>query len=73
MIETEAKDMFRIFFEENPGIKNPTDINRQEKLDFFLTHGWDWLWAMQEDRKQNTAINNYPNPWTKEEYWNEQN
>ncbi len=66
----EAKELFERFFNENPTIKNPTDINSREKLNFFVSNGFDALFIMQEARKQNTEANGKPNPWTRLEYWN---
>ena len=64
-----AKDGYELFFRTHPSVKNPTDINSREKLNFFVSNGFDLLFRMQEARKQNTEKNGKPNPWTKLEYW----
>ena len=64
-----AKQGYEKFFREHPDTKNPTDINSREKLNFFVSNGFDLLFEMQEARKQNTEKNGKPNPWTKLEYW----
>ena len=64
-----AKDGYELFFRTHPNVKNPTDINSREKLNFFVSNGFDLLFRMQEARKQNTEKNGKPNPWTKLEYW----
>lgn len=61
------------FFAKHPNVKNPTDINSREKLDFFVGTGFDLMFEMQKARKSNTEVNGYPNPWTKPEYWEKEN
>ena len=68
-MSSQAKEGFAKFYSENPETKNPTDINSQLKLDFFVKYGFGLLWDMQEARKQNTEKNGKPNPWTRLEYW----
>ena len=46
-----ALELFREWFKLHPNIKNPTDINRVEKWEFFQQRGWDALYQMQRARK----------------------
>jgi len=64
-----ANELFALWFEENPGAKNPTDINTLQKYEFAKRVGWDNLRKMNQARKANTAKNGYPNPWTKADYY----
>jgi len=64
-----AKGLFQEWFTANPGIKNPTDPNTQEKYDNMVRLGWELFSLMQAARKYNTEANEYPYPWTRWEYW----
>ena len=62
--QRKAKRLFEAFFQENPGAKNPTDINTKAKFDYAVRIGWESLHLMQKARKINTRKNGYPYPWT---------
>ena len=64
-----ARGLFQEWFTANPGIKNPTDPNTQEKYDNMVRLGWELFSLMQAARKYNTEANEYPYPWTRWEYW----
>ena len=64
-----ARGLFQEWFTANPGIKNPTDPNTQEKYDNMVRLGWELFSLMQQARKFNTEINGYPYQWTRWEYW----
>ena len=59
-----TKELYGKFFKQHPEIKNPTDINCQEKLDFFVHNGFGLLLDMQSERKRGVE-------WTRREYWEE--
>ena len=60
-----AKQLYEIFFNQYPNLKNPSDINCEEKYHFALCIGWQNLQLMQKARKNNIKKYNYPYPWTK--------
>lgn len=47
-----AKSLYKEFWSMYPDIKNPSDINSQEKADFLLKKGFDNISLMQKARKQ---------------------
>lgn len=65
----EAKALFKEWFRKHPDIKNPTDVNREEKYDWCMKLGWREFSLMQKARKSNIELHDYPHPWTKSEYW----
>jgi hypothetical protein len=67
-----AKSLYEEWFTANPGVKNPTDPNTQEKYDNMARMGWELFALMQAARKYNTEANEYPYPWTRWEYWEKQ-
>ncbi len=68
-----AKELYKIWFSRNPDIKNPSDINREEKFDFAVDIGWYGVELMQRARKANTKKNGFPFDWTKQKYWEGKN
>ena len=70
--EARAKELFREWFERHPYLANPTDINREEKYDYAVEIGWSAFGLMQRARKSNVAAYGYPYPFTKAEYWQQQ-
>jgi len=50
--EVKAKQLYNDFWSINPKILNPTDINSQEKYDFFMKKSYEDLSLMQKARKQ---------------------
>ena len=50
--ESEARELYREFWELHPNIKNPSDINRVEKADFMMRKGFEKIQLMQKARKQ---------------------
>ena len=48
----EAKKLYQEFWELNPDMKNPSDINKQEKADFLKKKGFENISLMQKARKQ---------------------
>ena len=66
-----AKLLFCEWFSLYPELENPTDINFNEKFEFLQEIGWEGAVMMEKARKQNTATNGYPNPWTKPKFWDE--
>ena len=67
-----AKDLYKEWFANNPGVKNPTDPNTREKYNNMVAIGWELFSLMQQARKFNTEHNGYPYPWTKASYWDRQ-
>lgn len=67
--ELDAKQLFCNWFHLYPDEPNPTDINKTLKFDFIQKAGWEGAVNMERARKQNTAVNGYPNPWTQPEFW----
>lgn len=47
-----AKSLYKEFWSMYPDIKNPSDINSQEKADFLVKKGFDNISLMQKARKQ---------------------
>jgi|SaaInlV_100m_DNA_3_1039692.scaffolds.fasta_scaffold36761_1 adenine-specific DNA glycosylase len=68
-----AKNLYEKWFKRHPDIKNPTDINREEKFNFAIELGWNSFRLMQQARKSNVDKFNYPFPWTHADYWKKQN
>ena len=60
-----AKKLYKNFFNQYPNLKNPSDINCEEKYYFALGIGWQNLQLMQKARKNNIKKYDYPYPWTK--------
>jgi len=50
--EKKAKKLYKEFWKINPGMKNPSDINKQEKADFLEDKGFESISLMQKARKQ---------------------
>jgi len=63
--ETKAKELYRKFWNQNPNIPNPTDINSKEKHDFCKTISYEDLSLMQRARK----IGATTYPFTQEMYF----
>jgi len=47
-----AKSLYKEFWSMYHDIKNPSDINSQEKADFLVKKGFDNISLMQKARKQ---------------------
>ncbi len=50
--EKKAKKLYKEFWKINPNMKNPSDINKQEKADFLKEKGFESIRLMQKARKQ---------------------
>jgi len=50
--EKKAKKLYEEFHKKYPDIKNPTDINSEEKYNFFMNKSYEELSLMQRARKQ---------------------
>lgn len=50
--ENKANILYKRFQREHPGMLNPTDINTEEKFNFFKTITWKEYSLMQTARKQ---------------------
>ncbi len=50
--EAEARALYEEFWARYPNIKNPTDINKIEKANFFILKGFEKIRLMQRARKQ---------------------
>lgn len=50
--ETQARALYEEFWAKYPHIKNPTDINRGEKANFFILKGFEKIRLRQRARKQ---------------------
>ena len=48
----QARALYEEFFARHPLLKNPTDINKAEKAQFLIMHGWLAIRLMQRARKQ---------------------
>lgn len=46
-----AQRLYEEFWSEHPDIKNPSDINCQEKANFLMKHGYKMIALMQKARK----------------------
>jgi len=50
--EKKARKLYKEFWEINPNMKNPSDINNQAKADFLAKKGFESISLMQKARKQ---------------------
>lgn len=48
----EATELYKEFWRRHPDLKNPSDINCQEKADFLIEQGFPRINLMQRARKQ---------------------
>lgn len=69
----QAQQLYCRWFAKFPKMKNPTDINSRTKYDFAMQIGWEKMRLMMTARKANTDKNGYPYPWTKADYWTQNN
>jgi hypothetical protein len=67
-----AQGLYRKWFRLHPGKKNPSDVNKKIKWDFWQEHGWESLELCQRARKCHTSHNDFPYPWTRWIYWQKQ-
>ena len=58
--EKKAKKLYEIFWNKNPNIPNPTDINSKEKHNFCKTITFEELSLMQRARKQAYSFTKLP-------------
>jgi len=56
--EKKAKELYEKFWNINPDILNPTDINSEEKHNFCKTLSYEELSLMQRARKQAYSFTN---------------
>jgi hypothetical protein len=50
-MKSEVELDYELFARRHPGIKNPTDINKECKFNFAMEIGWKRFHAMQNARK----------------------
>ena len=64
--QNQAQLDYGIFFRDNPGQKNPTDANTQEKWEYMISIGFERYSYMLAARKAKTQ---YRLSFTKPEFW----